>query len=257
MAVITLTSDWGLKDPYLAEVKASILVRMPKVTLVDISHEIPPFQADQAAFIVRSTWHRFPKGTVHLIAVNTEETNDSEHCVLFYKGHFFIGNDNGIFSMIFDELPEKIHALTIPQESNYFTFSARDRFVQAAVHLAGGGPVEELGPPRQNINEKILLKPVTSEDLIKGHVIYIDRYENVITNISEQLFTEIQQKRRFKITFRSYSVDRIVQSYTEVPQGEILALFGSHGLLEIAMNQGNAAGLLGLDYKDMIRIEFE
>jgi S-adenosylmethionine hydrolase len=125
-----------------------------------------------------------------------------------------------------------------------------------AVHLAKGGNIEDVGNVRDKITEKILLKPVLDTDVIKGHVMYIDSYENLITNITETLFRERRKGRKFRIKFRSYEIKKISKSYQDVPAGEILALFDSNGHLEIAMNQGNAAGLLGLACKDMIRVEF-
>ncbi len=116
--------------------------------------------------------------------------------------------------------------------------------------------LKSLAIQRLPLLKKYLLKPVADPDVLKGHVIYIDQYENLVTNISEKLFNETRQNRKFTIVFRSYEIKKISESYTDVAPGEILALFGSNGNLEIAMNQGNAAGLLGLDYKDMIRIEF-
>lgn len=256
MPVITLTSDWGLKDHYAATVKGAILSGIPSAILVDITHQVPPFDIEQAAFILKNAWAIFPEGTIHIIAINTEESEKFAHTVIEMDGRFFIGNDNGIFSLIFDRKPDKIIELDIPQDSDHFTFSTRDRFVKAAIHLAEGKKIEELGQPREKLVEKILLKPVVDDNVIKGHVIYIDAYENIITNISETLFREVAKKRNFTISFRTYEITKINRSYTDVAPGEILALFGSNLFLEIAMNQGNAAGLLGMNYKDMIRVEF-
>lgn len=256
MPIITLTSDWGQKDHYAGAVKGAILSKMPDATIVDISHQIPPFEIEQAAFVLKNSWRNFPEGTVHIIGINTEESDKFGHTVIEHEGHFFIGTDNGLFSLLFDQTPEKIVELSITQESNFFTFSTLHRFVKAAVHLAAGESINELGSPQTKLVEKILLKPVVDNEIIKGHVVYIDRYENIITNITESLFNEIAKGRKFSIVFRSYVIRKMSQSYTDVAPGEILALFDSSGMLEIAMNQGNAAGLLGLDYKDMIRIEF-
>ncbi|MBN3034917.1 MAG: SAM-dependent chlorinase/fluorinase [Bacteroidales bacterium] len=256
MPMITLTSDWGLKDPYLPIIKGLLLSKLPGINLVDISHEIPPFNTDQAAYILRCTYPCFPPGTIHILAINTEESDRYPHTVIRHHGQFFIGTDNGIFSLIFDEKPEQIIELDIFQDSGNFTFSTRDRFVSAAIHLANDLPMEQLGTQKKSIVEKMALQPVTSEDLIKGHVIYIDAYENVITNISNDLFRKVGMERPFTIIFRSHSISRISQSYSDVTPGEILALFNTGNLLEIAMNNGNAATLLGLDYKDLIRIEF-
>ena len=256
MPIITLTSDWGLKDHYAGAVKGAILSKIPEATIVDISHDIPSFEIEQAAFVLRNSYKNFPDGTIHIIGINTEESDKYSHLAVKIDNQYFIGTDNGIFSLIFDKTPEEIVELQIPQDSSFFTFSSRDRFVSAAAHLAQGKKLEELGVKKETIAEKILLKPVADKDVIKGHVMYIDSYENIITNIREPLFTEVAGSRKFTIYFRSYEIRKISSSYNDVPIGEILALFDSNNHLEIAMNQGNAAGLLGLDYKDMIRIEF-
>jgi hypothetical protein len=256
MSIITLTSDWGLKDHYCAAVKGTILKKMPEVNIVDISHVIPSFDIEQAAFVLRNSYKNFPEGTVHIIGINTEESDKFPHTVMEFEGHYFIGTDNGIFSLIFDKEPDKIVELNIPQDSNFFTFSSRDRFANAAVHLCQGKAIEELGGKKNDFIRKILLKAVVDNDIIKGHVVYVDNYENVITNITESLFNEISKGRKFSILFRTHEIKKISSSYTDVPVGEILALFDSNSHLEIAMNQGNAAGLLGLAMKDMIRIEF-
>lgn len=256
MPIITLTSDWGLKDHYLGAVKGKILTKIPNATIVDITHSIPSFEIEQAAFIIKNSYKNFPEGTIHIIGINTEESDKMPHTVVEVDKHFFIGTDNGIFSLIFDKQPDRIVELNIPQDSNFFTFSTRDRFINAAEHLAKGKAIEELGDVTDKIIEKILLKPVTDKNIIKGHVIYIDSYENIITNITEAFFKEFAAGRKFSILFRTYEITKISTSYTDVPTGEILALFDSNNHLEIAMNQGNAAGLLGLDYKDLVRIEF-
>jgi S-adenosyl-L-methionine hydrolase (adenosine-forming) len=256
MPIITLTSDWGLKDHYAGAVKGTILSRMPDITIVDISHLIPPFDSEQAAFVIRNAYPNFPAGTIHIVGVNTEESDKCPHTIVEYKGHYFIGTDNGVFSLILDGPPDKIVEILVPQDTDYFTFSTRDRFVKCAIHIAKGGRIEELGDVKTKISEKILLKPVKDPDVIKGHVMYIDTYENVITNITEQDFNEHRNGRKFSIMFRSYEIKKISRSYQDVPVGEIMALFDSNRHLEIAMNQGNAAGLLGLKCKDMIRVEF-
>jgi S-adenosylmethionine hydrolase len=256
MPIITLTSDWGLKDHYIGAVKGSILSRIPQAVIVDITHTIPSFNSEQAAFVLKNAWTHFPKGTIHILAVNTEESEKHPHTAIEYDGHFFIGTDTGVFSLLFDRVPEKIVEIQIPQDTPFFTFSTRDRFVKVAVHIAQGGKLEELGTLRSKILQKILLNPVVDHHIIKGHVMYIDSYENVITNITEPVFNEIKGDRKFLLQFRTYEIKKISRSYQDVPQGELLALFDSNRYLEIAINQGNAAGLLGLDYKDMVRVEF-
>lgn len=257
MAIITLTSDWGLKDHYLGVVKGRLYKQLPEVRIVDISHQVPPFNSVQAAFILKNCYRDFPDGTVHILAVNTEESDKNPHTVVYADKQYFIGTDDGIFSIILENPPEKIIELTIPQDSGLFTFSTRDRFIKTAIHLAQNKKLEELGPERKQLNQKLTFQPVTSKDVIKGMVIYVDNYENVITNISRELFDKIGNNRRFNIVLRGETLNTLYGSYTDVPVGEIVGLFNTSGLLEIAINQGNASSLLGLYMDDTVRIEFE
>ncbi len=256
MPIITLTSDWGLKDHYLASVKGKIIAGNQNVNIVDISHQITPFNIEHAAFVIKNSYRDFPENSIHLIGVNTEESDKYSHVVIFHNNHYFIGTDNGIFSMIFDDQPEKIFELSIPQDTDFFTFSTRDRFVKAALHLAKGDPIEELGTPLKNIQTKMLFKPAVEKSLIKGMVIHIDAYENLITNITKELFDKVGQGKKFSIQLRGVKIRMIDESYLDVPIGESVAVFGSNGHLEIAINQGNASSLLGISVNDAIRIEF-
>lgn len=256
MPIITLTSDWGFKDHYLAAVKGSLLRQLPGAVIVDISHEIPAFSLRQASFIVRNSYRNFPEGTIHILAVNTIESKDQPHMAALIDGHYFIGTDNGIFSLIFDHLPDKMVELDVLQETDHFTFATRDRFVKAAVHLANGNDIAELGELKENWEMQSHFQPVVSGDSIRGIVIYIDNYENVITNITWEQFREIRKGRKFRIECRAGSITKLSQSYLDVPVGEVLALFGTTGYLEIAINQGNAASLLGLQLDDLVSITF-
>ena len=183
MGIITLISDWGLNDYYAASVKGMIIKSLPEVRIVDISHQIKLFDIEQAAYILKNSYQSFPDGTVHIIGVNTEESENHPHSVAFYNNHYFIGTDNGVFSLIFDGDPDKLIYLDILQDSDKFTFSGRDRFVKAAVHLAKGGKIEKLGAERGEMKKKILFEPVVNHDTIRGIVAHIDTYQNLITNI--------------------------------------------------------------------------
>lgn len=256
MSVITLTSDWGLKDHYLGAVKGKLLKLLPDTQIVDISHQITPFSSMQAAFVLRNCYHDFPEGTIHIIAVNTEESDKFPHCIIEIEKQYFIGTDNGTFSLLFDKNPDRIIELDILQDSNHFTFSTYDRFIKAAVELVKGTDLEKLGDKREKLVEKISFNPVTEGNIMKGIVIYVDNYENVITNITEDKFKDFGKNRKFDILLRGESLNKIHTSYSDVPVGEIVALFGTHGHLEIAVNQGNASSLLGLYLDRTIRIEF-
>lgn len=256
MPIITLTSDWGTKDHYLASVKGTILKQVPEARIIDISHDIPPHNLSQAAFILKNCYRDFPEGTIHLIGVSTEESDVNPHTAVKANGQYFIGADNGIFSLLFDGQVERIVEIEIMQDSDYYTFSSRDRFVKAAAVLANGTDISKLGTEKKELNQKFLFEPVVEENVIKGIVIYVDNYENVITNITRDKFKEIGKNRKFVISFRGEEIRRIYESYSDVPVGEILALFGCYGHMEIAMNNGTASSLLGLDPDDPVRVEF-
>lgn len=258
MGVITLTSDWGIKDPYLASVKGTLLTQLPEVTIVDISHQVPPFDLNQASFIIRNCYKSFPQGTIHVIGINTEASIETPHTLVIYEGHYFIGADNGIFSLIFDHPPEQIIELDVFQDSDYFTFSERDVFIKVAVHIASGKPLDQLGDSKTSVNQLLSFQPVVDGQVIKGKVIFIDSYENLITNITKSLFKTVGKGSRFQITFRNpqYVIRTLSSSYSDVPEGEMLAIFGTTGYLEIALNRGNASSLLGIAIDDPVRIEF-
>ena len=257
MAIITLTSDWGIKDHYSGAVKGAILRILPDAQIVDVSHNIPAFDLNQAAFIIRNVYPNFPEGTIHILAINTEAAVDTPHTMVFNHGHYFIGADNGIFSLLFDDKPGKIIELDVIQDSDYFTFSARDVFVKVACHIASGKPLENLGFPKNNLLQKMALQPVIQGDLIKGKVIYIDNYENVFINITEALFKSSVKNRKFAITFRSlnYRITEISKSYKDVSQGEMLALFSTSGFIEISIREGKASSLLGLKMDQLVTVE--
>jgi S-adenosylmethionine hydrolase len=259
MPIITLTSDWGLKDHYLGAVKGAIYTRLPGVRIVDISHTIPPFDLNQAAFIIRNFYKNFPPGTIHILCINTEASIETPHTLVIHDGHYFIGADNGIFSLIFDEKPDSIIELDVLQDSDYFTFSARDVFVKVACYIAEGKPVEQLGSPKNFLLQKMSFKPAIDGNLIKGKVIYIDNYDNVFTNITEAFFKSVVKGRKFAIIFRSpsYRITVISKSYKDVVEGEMLALFSTSGHLEIAINQGKASSLLGLKMDQPVLIEIQ
>jgi len=264
MGVITFTSDMGIKDYYVAAVKGAIISQCPDTTIVDITHDIPRFDISQAAFNVKNCYAEFPEGTIHIVSVSPEADVETAHVIVKYNNHFFIGADNGIFSLIFDREPDAIYELNIMQESDQLTFPTRTVFVNAASHLARGGTPEIIGKKIDSLEKKEPFRAVVEENVIKGSVIYIDSYGNVITNITENLFVQVMRGRKFTIFFRKrdYDIKSIHDSYNEVPSGEKVALFGSSGFLQIAINQGvegsggGANKLFGLKINDIVRIEF-
>lgn len=264
MSIITLTSDMGSKDYYVAATKGAIWSQVPNVNIVDITHEVKPFDSQQAAFIIRNAWPDFPLGTIHIIGVNPDQKVDVHHLIVKFDGHYFIGADNGVFSLLFDRAPDEIFELNLDQDSDDLTFPTKNLFAKAAAHLARGGTPEVIGKRIDEIKSATSFAPVLENDVIKGAVIYIDGYGNVVTNISRKIFRDVGKGREFVLTFKKASIDIKVihRKYSDVADGEKVALFSHAGLLEIAVNKGapgnggGASGLFGLRLNDIIRIEF-
>lgn len=258
MAIITLTTDLGLKDYYVASVKGAILKELPEASIVDISHEIPVFDLQKCAFVVKNSYLDFPEGSIHIIGVNSDFDVETPHVAIYNNGHYFIGADNGIFSLIHDNPPEKIVELTLSQDTDSVTFPTKDVFVKAACHIARGGTLEVIGKPLKELAVRTMFRAVSEQNIIKGIAIYVDHYGNIITNITERLFKEFGNGRNFKILFRSaeYEIDTLSNSYNSVAEGERLALLSSAKNIEIAINKGNASNLFGIKQGDIIRVEF-
>lgn len=258
MAIVTLTSDLGVRDFYLATVKGSILRKIPEANIVDICHIITSFNLQQAAFILRNSYYHFPEGSIHLVSVDTGYEEEPRHIAFRYRGHYFIGPDNGLFSLVADDVPEDLVDLSkLSPESAVSHFPLSDLYIQAAAALASGKKLSILGTSLSDIQRRGVLQPVLQDNLLKGSIVYIDSFQNAITNISREQFEQARKGRQFDLIFRRGEViDRLSNHYAEVPQGERLCLFGSSGYLEIAINKGKAAGLLGLNLGESILIEF-
>ncbi|NNE54650.1 MAG: SAM-dependent chlorinase/fluorinase [Flavobacteriales bacterium] len=264
MAVITLTTDLGTRDHYVAAIKGVIYSQIPDARIVDVSHDIQPFSTTQAAFVLRNCWRDFPKGSVHIVGVNPDISNDIVHAIVMYEGHYFIGADNGLFSLLFEKKPDEVYELNITQDSDDLTFPTKNLFAKAACHIVRGGTPGVIGRLRDQIKEAQDFRPPVEDNVIKGNVIYVDRYGNVTTNISRALFRDIGKGRDFNIMIKRarFDIRKIHNNYNEVAEGERVALFGSAGFLEIAINKGTvgngggASDLFGLQLNDLIRIEF-
>ncbi len=258
MPVITLTSDWNQNDYYLAAVKGQILQKNKKVSIIDLNHNIHPFNTRQAAFILRNSFHYFPAGSVHINFVNAESATGETLYVVEAHKHFFIGNDNGAFSLIINGPADKIVRLEPQEKKEHKSFPGIYTFTSAACRLIDNQNILQLGEEVHTLEERIPLRATIEENSITGTVIYIDSYGNVITNIKRELFDRIGKEQSFEIYVQSkhYMINCINQDYSSVPSGELVAVFNSAGLLEIAINNGNANKLLNLGISSNIRIEF-
>ncbi len=247
MPLLTLTSDIGSQDYLVGAVKAQLLQVNPGFTLIDISHNVPPFNYPQAAYICRSAFSSFPEFSYHLILVNLFEIRPDHILLAFHKNQYYLCADNGLLTMILEERPELV--IGLPLDKNVFrnTLHCADIMGKTVNRLIDGESIQLIGNPDINFIEKNALRPMLGENWIEGQIIFIDNFENVIVNISRDQFEAQRKGRSFKIIFkRDEVIDRISESYADVHEGEKLALFNSAGYLEIAINKGNAAGLFGL-----------
>ena len=282
MPIITLTTDYGLKDHFVGALKGKIISEFPEATIVDISHDIDPFNTLEASYIISGAYKSFPKGTVHLIGVDAELNKENQHIAIEWNDHFFICADNGILGILTQNiLPKKMVAINIhdrlPVEATDL-----DVFVTVATHIAKGGMLNVIGKEIKSIKQATELQATVADDKnsIKGYVIYIDHFGNVVTNITKKLFLEVAKGRAYEIPLIqrrnqkiSNPIKNIWPKYSDIAstknydlksfEGDKLAIFNEAGFLEIAifrsnpMNVGSASSLLGLGYRDTIVINFK
>lgn len=256
MPFITLTSDLGERDHYVAAVKGALYSACPEIRIVDISHQINHFDISHAAFVLKNAYHHFPDGSIHLVSVESTDKPNARLLLVKKNRHHFVAYDNGIVSLLFDDGPDEI--FHIPQlEGQTGTFPFREIMVDIACKLVNGSTAEELGIPISEYEERQKLQPVLNGNSLRGVILYFDHYGNAMTNISRSLFEETIGDKRFSISFKNNeTVRNISLTYNEVPEGEKLCIFNSDGYLEIAINKGQARQLFGLKIGDFIQIEF-
>ena len=275
MAIITLTTDFGEKDHFAGAIKGAIYSELIDVRIVDISHSVSPFNISEAAYIILNAYSSFPKGTIHIIGIDSELNPENKHIAVKLDDHYFICANNGIMSMICAEIvPEKIVEINIHDKVET-SFPVLDIFVKVACHIARGGTLEVIGKVINNIKPIKNLVPFVNDEKnqIIGSVIYIDNYGNVITNIKQKFFEEVQKTRDFEISARSHKFKKIYSKYSDVVNFEIeaskrndegkgLVVFNSSGYLEIAVYKsncstvGSASTLMGLKTMDTVTVNF-
>ena len=275
MSIITLTTDYGNKDYSVSELKAKIYNEITDVRIVDVSHNISPFNLTEAAYIIKSAYRHFPKGSIHIIGIESDLTPENAHIAMKFDDNYFIGADNGIFSMIIGDFKaDSMVEINIHKNYNN-TITANDVFVKIATHISREGKLEVIGKKIDSIKEIKDIKPVVSNDnnQIIGSVIYIDNYGNVVTNITEKIFDKIAKSRPFTIYARNVKFDRIYNTYSDAidysiskdkreEDGKKIALFNNLGYLELSIYKsnpstvGSASTLFGLGYRDQISVHF-
>lgn len=275
MPIVSLTTDFGVKDYSVSAIKASLQIEIPDVTIIDVSHQVSPFNLTEAGYILKNAFKAFPEGSIHIVGVDSERTPENAHIAMLFEGHYFIGADNGIFSLIADDTKaEKIVEINI-HDAFVSSFPMLDVFVKVAGHLARKGQLEIIGKSIMEIKTLTDVNPVVSPDgrAILGSIIYIDNYGNVVTNITKKLFHSVGKSRDFTIFARTVKFRKIVNHYSEAidydlpvnkreEDGKKLALFNTADYLELAIYKsnpltvGSAHSLFGLDYRDPVTIEF-
>ncbi|HLO73238.1 MAG TPA: SAM-dependent chlorinase/fluorinase [Flavobacterium sp.] len=275
MSIITLTTDFGHKDYFVGALKGKILSELKEAVLVDISHDIDLFNTLEASYCIEAAYSNFPKGTIHIIGVDSERVADTQHIALQWDDHFFICADNGILNALLQKkVAQKIVAINI-HDRLHNNASDMDVFVAVACHIARGGLLNVIGKEITELKNVNAASTIVSNDLttLKGQIIYIDSFGNCVTNISQKQFIDVARNRAYEIQVKNKKINRIHKSYSDFPivenkqlkdfEGDFLALFNENGFLEIAIYKsnpktvGSASTLLGLKFRDMITIEFK
>ncbi len=271
MSIITLTTDFGLKDHFIGVLKGKLISGHPEIQIIDLSHDIDLFNITEASYIVNASYNSFPKGTIHLIGVDSEITIYNKPIAIAWNEHFFICADNGILSILTQNTKPDI---IVEIDYNIEDLSGMDVFVKAAIDLVNGKNISAIGT---TINELKIVNEIqatiaSDRSRIKGNVVYIDHFGNCVTNISKKIFNDIGENRSFEIKFGTKIIKKIHKSYSDFKvsdkytlkdyEGEKLALFNEAGFLEIAIYRsnpltvGSAKSLLGLKYRDVVNVEF-
>jgi S-adenosylmethionine hydrolase len=247
VALITLTSDIGQKDYLVGALKGQLAQIDPGFNVMDISHELSPFNYPQAAYVCRNAIRHFPPHTYHIILVNLFEKKPEQLLLAFHNQQYLLCADNGLLNMILEGRPEMVIGLPLDRMAVKNTLYCIGVMGQAIRDLSRGAGLLSIGVPDVLFTEKNHLRPVYGDNWIEGQIIFIDHFENVIVNITREEFEERRKGRSFRIVFkRDEVIDRISETYADAAEGEKLALFNSAGYLEIAIQKGNAAGLFGL-----------
>lgn len=275
MPIITLTTDFGEKDHFAGATKGAIYSELPDVRIVDISHSVSPFSIPEAAYIIQNAYSSFPRGTIHIIGIDSEINEENKHIAVLLDGHYFICANNGIMSMISSEIvPEKIVEINIHDRIET-SFPVLDVFVKVACHIARGGTLEVIGKVIDTIKPIKNIIPFVNDDQtqIIGSIIYIDNYGNVVTNIKRSFFESVQKGRAFEISARNHKFKTVFSKYSDIvnfkipkekrnDEGRGMVVFNSSNYLEIAVYKsntatvGSASTLMGLEMRDTVTVNF-
>jgi S-adenosylmethionine hydrolase len=256
--IITLLTDFGTKDHYVASMKGVILNINPECLLIDITHEVNPHDIEQGAFILANAYSYFPKGTIHLSVVDPGVGGSRKPIVLITHNYFFVGPDNGLLSLVVQK--EKVKQVVAITQKKYFlskvsnTFHGRDIFAPVAAHLSLGIKPNAFGHEINSLKELGLQKPVVKKRRLLGEILHIDTFGNLVSNIDEEKLSQFIQNRPFAIRVGGKVISVLKNGYWDGKKGELIALLGSGGFLEISIREGNAERLLKVKKGDPIWI---
>ncbi len=262
--IITLTTDFGMSDAYAGVMKGVILSINPNARIVDITHDIPAQDIHEAAFLIHSAHRYFPQGTIHTLVVDPGVGSHRQAIVCQTQHALFVCPDNGILTYLLQETENETapakNTIAI-QNPDYFltevsnTFHGRDIFAPVAAHLSLGVPLTNIGPSIQNPVQIPIQKPQRSINTLTGQIVKIDTFGNAITNISDSMLADFSHAAPYQINIRNTTIRHLKTTYANAKIGEPLAIIGSNGLLEIAVNGGSAKKTLGITQGDTLKIQ--
>jgi S-adenosylmethionine hydrolase len=245
---ITLLTDFGTSDSYVAEVKGVLLGAAPDATLVDVTHSVQPGDVRAAAYLLGRVWHRFPVGTIHLAVVDPGVGTERAALALAAHGHYFVGPDNGLFSFVLRDAEVQIVWLPTPDGASA-TFHGRDIFGPAAAALASGVPLAKLGEPFAGLPVRLAYaEPHYEGKAVVGQVIYVDRFGTLVTNLTPDLVPAYAS-----VEVEGLEVGPLRRTFGDVPTGGLVAYVGSGGQVEIAVRDGSASRRLGMGVGGRVR----
>jgi len=246
--LITFTTDFGLSDHFVGTMKGIVAGIAGQARVIDITHDIAPYNVPEAAFVIAEAWPYFPKRTIHVVVVDPGVGSARRPILAEAGGHFFIAPDNGVLSMVFDAAPHKVRAISNPKlmrRKISRTFHGRDVFAPAAAHLAKGAQAAAFGKLIHDYIRIGITRPSPAgKDAWRGTILKVDRFGNLITNFTARDFAGINA-RPFEMRSGSQRIHRLALTYAETEVGDLFVIVGSSGYLEIAANQTSAASLLG------------
>jgi S-adenosylmethionine hydrolase len=256
MPIITLTSDLGIQDFYLAAIKGTLLSNFKDVQVIDITHQIPNFDIFKAAETLKHSFKFFPEGTIHCILVNPQSHLKAPVLLCKYNGHYFMGPDNGLFSFLFDEKPEQILILNENNQPLKSTFPFMDFYLPGLIALIQGDNAGLIGKNLEDFVKKNPFNSFGQLDKVHGYIWHIDKFGNCISNINKDLFDRVGKGQKFLIDIKGNESENMIAHYDERHGGQMLVFFNFLGLLEVAISNGSAEQLLALKRNDKVIVRF-